>query len=194
MKLVRFPVHSPLPIAALTSMSRVPGAPLRLAPSRTRSLLRSQFYLLSRFAHSLHSTCRVCHLCRSPSRTSIEARSLPSSLIAYPCDFALMTRTSRPRASYPSCVTVYPRESRSGVFYVADPSAPFTHSYTRALLPSQLYPFMSLFPFAPFIGLGKGAKIVFMGHNKGRDNARKRAKRRKKHERLASAKKKQPTK
>jgi hypothetical protein len=27
-----------------------------------------------------------------------------------------------------------------------------------------------------------------MGHNKGRDNAKKRAKRRKKHERLASAK------
>jgi len=53
---------------------------------------------------------------------------------------------------------------------------------------------MSLFPFASLPGLQKRAKIGFMGHNKGRDNAKKRAKRRKKHERLASAKKKQPTK
>jgi hypothetical protein len=53
---------------------------------------------------------------------------------------------------------------------------------------------MSLFPFASLVGLQKRAKIGFMGHNKGRDNAKKRAKRRKKHERLASAKKKQPTK
>jgi hypothetical protein len=53
---------------------------------------------------------------------------------------------------------------------------------------------MSLIPVAPLLGLQKRAKIGFMGHNKARDNARKRAKRRKKHERLASAKKKQPTK
>jgi len=53
---------------------------------------------------------------------------------------------------------------------------------------------MSLIPVAPLPGLEKRAKIRFMGHNKGRDNAKKRAKRRKKHERLASAKKKQPTK
>jgi hypothetical protein len=33
-----------------------------------------------------------------------------------------------------------------------------------------------------------------MGHSKGRDNAKKRAKRRKKNERLARAKKKQPGK
>jgi len=38
------------------------------------------------------------------------------------------------------------------------------------------------------LALEKRAKIGFMGHNKGRDNAKKRAKRRKKHERLASAK------
>jgi len=43
------------------------------------------------------------------------------------------------------------------------------------------------------LGLEKRAKIGLMGHNKGRDNAKKRAKRRKKNERLASAKKKQPT-
>jgi hypothetical protein len=52
----------------------------------------------------------------------------------------------------------------------------------------------SLFPFAPLLGLKKRAKIGFMGHNKGRDNARKRAKRRKKSERLASAKKNKKTK
>jgi len=38
------------------------------------------------------------------------------------------------------------------------------------------------------LSLKNRAKIGFMGHNKGRDNAKKRAKRRKKHERLASAK------
>ena len=53
---------------------------------------------------------------------------------------------------------------------------------------------MSLFPFASLLGLQKRATVALMGHNKGRDNAKKRAKRRKKHERLASAKKKQPTK
>jgi hypothetical protein len=41
-----------------------------------------------------------------------------------------------------------------------------------------------------FSGLEKRTKIGLMGHNRGR-NARKHAKRRKKHERLASAKKKQ---
>jgi hypothetical protein len=50
---------------------------------------------------------------------------------------------------------------------------------------------MSLFLFAPLLGREKRAKVGLMGHNKGRDNARKRAKRRKKNERLALAKKKQ---
>jgi len=39
------------------------------------------------------------------------------------------------------------------------------------------------------LSLKKRAKIGFMGHNKGRDNVKKRAKRRKKTERLALAKK-----
>jgi hypothetical protein len=43
------------------------------------------------------------------------------------------------------------------------------------------------------LSLEKRAKIRFMGHSKGRDNAKKRAKRRKKTERLALAKKKQRT-
>jgi len=46
-------------------------------------------------------------------------------------------------------------------------------------------------PVASLLSFEKQAKVSPMGHNKGRDNARKRAKRRKKTERLASAKKKQ---
>jgi len=42
--------------------------------------------------------------------------------------------------------------------------------------------------------LKKRAKIGFMGHNKGRDNVKKRTKRRRKNERLASAKKNKKTK
>jgi hypothetical protein len=38
--------------------------------------------------------------------------------------------------------------------------------------------------------MDKRAKVSLMGHNKGRDNAKKRAKRRKKNERLALEKKK----
>jgi hypothetical protein len=53
---------------------------------------------------------------------------------------------------------------------------------------------MSLFPFAPLLRLEKRAKIGVMGHNKGRDNVKKHAKRRKKSERLASAKKNKKTK
>ena len=50
---------------------------------------------------------------------------------------------------------------------------------------------MSFVLFAPLLGREKRAKVGLMGHNKGRDNAKKRAKRRKKNERLALAKKKQ---
>jgi hypothetical protein len=42
------------------------------------------------------------------------------------------------------------------------------------------------------LSVEKRVKVRSMGHNRGRDNARKRAKRRKKNERLASVKKKQP--
>jgi hypothetical protein len=44
------------------------------------------------------------------------------------------------------------------------------------------------------LSLKKRAKIGFMGHNKGRDNVKKRTKRRRKNERLASAKKNKKTK
>src|SRR6476661_5598295 len=60
LKLVCFPAHSPLPTAALPSMSLSPKAPLKLAPCPTRSLLPSQFYLLCRFSQKLHSTSRFC--------------------------------------------------------------------------------------------------------------------------------------
>jgi hypothetical protein len=46
----------------------------------------------------------------------------------------------------------------------------------------------SLIPFAPLPRSGKRASVRSMGHNRGRDNMRKRAVRRKKAERLASAK------
>ena len=47
---------------------------------------------------------------------------------------------------------------------------------------------MSLIRFARLLACEKRATVTLMGHNKGRDNARRRAKRRKKNERLASAK------
>jgi len=53
---------------------------------------------------------------------------------------------------------------------------------------------MSFIPVACFALAREAGKGQVMGHNRGRDNAKKRAKRRKKNERLASAKKKQPTK
>ena len=62
--------------------------------------------------------------------------------------------------SLPTLAHCYPR---SFTFYVPDPSA-------------------------PLLSLEKRATVALMGHNKGRDNARRRAKRRKKTERLALAK------
>jgi len=64
-----------------------------------------------------------------------ETRSIPSSLAATHRGFTLITRTARARASYPSCVAVYPCDSRSHLFYVARiPAAPFAvanhHSLT----------------------------------------------------------------
>jgi hypothetical protein len=42
--------------------------------------------------------------------------------------------------------------------------------------------------FAPLLRHGNRTKVDFMGHSKGRDNAKKRARRRKKTDRLALAK------
>ena len=66
------------------------------------------------------------------------------------------------------------------------------------LAPTTFDPCLSRFdgscrPISVLLSLEKRAKIRFMGHSKGRDNAKKRAKRRKKTERLALAKKKQRT-
>jgi hypothetical protein len=49
---------------------------------------------------------------------------------------------------------------------------------------------MSLPPLAPLLWRDMRAKVEVMGNSKGRDNAKKRARRRKKTERLALAKKK----
>jgi len=43
----------------------------------------------------------------------VEIRSLPTLAHCYPRSFTLITRTARACASYPSCVSVYPRDSRS---------------------------------------------------------------------------------
>ena len=40
----------------------------------------------------------------------LETRSLPALARCYPRSFTLITRTARARASYPSCVAVYPRD------------------------------------------------------------------------------------
>src|SRR5438876_9217614 len=58
-------------------------AHLTLAPSPTRSLLPSQFYLLCRFPQKLHWTSRFSHLCRAPPGGSI--RSLLPSQLCLPC-------------------------------------------------------------------------------------------------------------
>jgi len=43
----------------------------------------------------------------------IETHSLPTLTRSYPRRFTLITRTARARASYLSCVAVYPRDSPS---------------------------------------------------------------------------------
>jgi hypothetical protein len=50
---------------------------------------------------------------RPPDPVPIETCSLPALARSYPRHFTLITRTARARASYPSCVAVYPRDSRS---------------------------------------------------------------------------------
>jgi hypothetical protein len=50
-----------------------------------------------------------------------ETRSRPRSLAAIRRGFTLITRTARARASYPSCVAVYPRD-----FPIATCSMPAT--------------------------------------------------------------------
>ena len=95
-------------------------------------------------------------------KRSIETRSLPSSLITT-------------FATFPSTSLI--------------PSAPFTHSYPRQLEPSPARTLLCRsLRWHRCQGEASRRGLRSMGHNYGRDNARKRAKRRKKHERLASAK------
>src|SRR6266568_1218511 len=93
-------------------------APLKLAPSPTRSLLPSQFYLLCRFSQKLHSTSRFSHLCRAPPGGSIRSL-LPSSLyldhshrpVLAPATLAALpsTRTIETRSlpSFDSCAPAH---------------------------------------------------------------------------------------
>ena len=58
------------------------------------------------------STSRFAHLCGSRPRGSILAPILVT--------FTLITRTAQCSRQLPSCVAVYPRDSQSRVFYVAE--------------------------------------------------------------------------
>jgi hypothetical protein len=51
----------------------------------------------------------------------IETPSRPRSVAAPPRGFALIARAARAHASYPRCLSVYPLDSLSRVFYVAHP-------------------------------------------------------------------------
>jgi len=78
---------SPLPIAALPSMSRVPRARLKLARC-ARSLAASLAVFPSKSLFpKLQSTSRFSHLCRSRPRGSIVSRSLPLGSTGYPRGF-----------------------------------------------------------------------------------------------------------
>jgi hypothetical protein len=56
----------------------------------------------------IRSVTRMLPKCRT-----FETRSSPTLAQPLPRSFTLITRTARARASYPSCVAVYPRDSRS---------------------------------------------------------------------------------
>jgi len=141
-----------------------------------------------------------------------ETRSLPSSLAATHRGFAFYVafpRSSIRPLGFPIFVARCPVAPlklvhcpRSLIATLATlpstsliPSAPFTHSYPRQLEPSPARTLLCRsLRWHRCQGEASRRGLRSMGHNYGRDNAKKRAKRRKKHERLASAKKKQPTK
>ena len=84
---------------------------------------------------------------------SFETRSLPSSLATTHRGFALITRSPRrPCASYPSCVAVYPRDSRSRRVLCRWCHQLHCISAAPAALDRYLaaLPAMSLIPSAPF--------------------------------------------
>ena len=63
-----------------------------------------------------------------------ETRSLPALTRSYPRHFTLITRTAPCLRQLPSCVAVYPRDSRSLVFYVACPTRSIHQYSSRGLL------------------------------------------------------------
>jgi hypothetical protein len=59
------------------------------------------------------STYPFAYLCRAPPGGSIETRSLPALTRSYLVAFTLITRTAPCLRQLPSCIAVYPRDSRS---------------------------------------------------------------------------------
>ena len=113
---------APLKLVGCRRFDSCAPAHLKLAPSPTRSPLPSQFYLLCRFSHKLHSTSRFAHLCCSCPRGSI----LAPALVTLPSMLA-------------------PVHARS----LLDPSNSF--AFRDSLAPALVaLPSMSLIPFAPF--------------------------------------------
>src|SRR5207247_6444296 len=108
---------------------------------------------------------------------SIETRSPPGLLAPTLAAFTLITRTARACASYPSCVAVYPRDSRSRRVLCRFPqklhcislARPLPHGFTgHVARPSRSIPFvatcsMSLIPFAPLLHRDKRAKVEAYG-------------------------------
>jgi len=107
-----------------------------------------------------------------------ETRSLPSSLAATHRGFAFFVAFSKSSI----------RPAGFPIYVVHRPAAPFARCFPRNFTFYVALP-IRFIARAPEAGEGRA-----MGHNRGRDNARKRAKRRKKNERLALAKKKQQEK
>ena len=103
LKLVRFPAHSPLPTAALPSMS---------LSQKLHSLDRDVFYVAFP-TRSIRALGLPIYLARVP--VAPFARS-------YPRHFTLITRSPRrPCASYLAALPSTRRDPDRDVFYVADP-------------------------------------------------------------------------
>src|SRR6516225_7387585 len=105
LKLVRFPAHSPLPIAALPSMSRVPRAPLKLVcfpahlPLPTAALPsmslspKAPLKLVCFPAHSPLPTAALPSMSLSPNAPLKLAPSPTRSLL--PSQFYLLSRSAQ---------------------------------------------------------------------------------------------------
>jgi hypothetical protein len=185
------PKRSIRPAGLPIYVARVPAAPLYLGSSRCARPLPSRRSRPCRSSRSLHSRRyppRLCLLClarRSLGEGGSLSPKAPLKLVRFPVRSSLPLRLFLLRLAR--------RSLGEGGSLI--PSAPFTHSYTRQLEPSPARTLLCRsLRWHRCQGEAGRRELRSMGHNYGRDNARKRAKRRKKHKRLASAKKKQPRK